>query len=139
MENKTCRTCRWFKTDQDLPYPVCTLKEFHFTNDYTPCESYSPRASYSGGSSGGCYIATCVYGSYDCPPVWTLRRYRDDILAKTAVGRAFIKTYYAISPKLVKWFGNTSWFKKMWKAPLDRLVSRLNNSGIENTSYKDNE
>ena len=28
-------------------------------------------------SSGGCYVATAVYGSYDCPQVWTLRRYRD--------------------------------------------------------------
>lgn len=25
----------------------------------------------------GCYVATCVYGSYDCPEVWTLRRFRD--------------------------------------------------------------
>src|SRR5699024_12626084 len=24
-------------------------------------------------SSGGCYVATAVYGSYDCPEVWTLR------------------------------------------------------------------
>lgn len=24
----------------------------------------------------GCYIATCVYGSYDCPQVWILRRFR---------------------------------------------------------------
>ena len=29
------------------------------------------------GNTGGCYVATCIYGSYDCPQVWTLRRYRD--------------------------------------------------------------
>ena len=29
-------------------------------------------------SDSGCYIATCVYGSYDCPQVQTLRRFRDD-------------------------------------------------------------
>ena len=28
-------------------------------------------------SSGPCYVATAVYGSYDCPEVWTLRRFRD--------------------------------------------------------------
>jgi hypothetical protein len=49
-------------------------------------------------SSGGCYVATAVYGSYDCPQVWTLRRYRDNQLAKTWYGRLFIHTYYAISP-----------------------------------------
>ena len=32
-------------------------------------------------ASGGGYIATCVYDSYDGPPVWTLRRYRDNTLA----------------------------------------------------------
>ena len=37
----------------------------------------------------GCYIDTCVYGSYDCPSVWTLRRFRDDMLAKTLVGRIY--------------------------------------------------
>ncbi len=31
----------------------------------------------------GCYIATCVYGSYDCPQVWTLRRFRDYTLDET--------------------------------------------------------
>lgn len=88
-------------------------------------------------SSGGCYVATAVYGSYDCPQVWTLRRYRDDTLAKTWYGRAFIHTYYAISPTLVKWFGNTDWFKNLWKPKLDRMVSNLNSEGVENTPYDD--
>lgn len=85
----------------------------------------------------GCYVATCVYGSYNCPEVWTLRRFRDNTLAETILGRAFIRTYYAISPTIVKWFGNTSWFKKMWKGTLDRMVSRLHDNGIENTPYED--
>lgn len=85
----------------------------------------------------GCYVATCVYGSYDCPQVWTLRRYRDFTLAKSLFGRAFIRTYYAISPTLVKWFGHTAWFKKMWRGTLDRMVSKLQKSGVENTPYED--
>lgn len=56
-------------------------------------------------NTGGCYVATAVYGSYDCPPVWTLRRFRDFTLSKTWYGRTFIRTYYIISPTLVKWFG----------------------------------
>ena len=58
-------------------------------------------------NSGGCYVATCVYGSYDCPEVWTLRRFRDNTLEKSIFGRAFIKMYYAISPTIVKIFRNT--------------------------------
>lgn len=44
-------------------------------------------ASDSGTCSGeGCYIATCVYGSYGAPEVLTLRRFRDEILKKAYVG-----------------------------------------------------
>ena len=85
----------------------------------------------------GCYVATCVYGSYDCPEVWTLRRFRDDKLAKKWYGRTFIYTYYAVSPTLVKWFGNTNWFKKMWRGKLDRFVYRLKKEGFSDTPYED--
>lgn len=85
----------------------------------------------------GCYIATCVYGSYDCPEVWTLRRFRDCILDKTWYGRLFIKCYYAISPKLVKKFGNKKWFKMFWRKCLDNMVFKFNQQGIEDTQYID--
>lgn len=88
-------------------------------------------------NSGGCYIATSVYGSYDCPEVWTLRRFRDNILAKTFYGRLFIKTYYAISPTLVKYFGNQKWFNNLFKPRLDKLVIKLQNEGVESTFYID--
>lgn len=88
-------------------------------------------------SSGGCYVATAVYGSYNCPEVWTLRRFRDYTLAETWYGRAFIKTYYAVSPTLVRWFGETDWFKAMWKQPLDSLVNKLKKQGVEDTPYTD--
>ena len=87
----------------------------------------------------GCYVATCVYGSYDCPQVWTLRRFRDYKLAETWYGRIFIKTYYAVSPTIVKLFGETKWFKKIWKEKLDKLVNRLQSEGIKDTPYNDKE
>lgn len=87
--------------------------------------------------NSGCYVATAVYGSYDCPEVWTLRRFRDDTLAKTWYGRAFIRLYYAVSPTLVKWFGQTGWFKRMWQGKLDRMVNSLRAKGVEDTPYED--
>ena len=88
-------------------------------------------------SRRGCYVATCVYGSYDCPQVWTLRRFRDDTLATTWYGRMFIRSYYAISPSLVKWFGHTEWFKKLWKNKLDKLINKLQVKGFASTPYED--
>ena len=85
----------------------------------------------------GCYVATAVYGSYDCPEVWTLRRFRDCSLATTFFGRLFIMLYYATSPTLVKWFGDTKWFKRMWKSTLDKMVEKLKQKGYESTPYED--
>lgn len=87
--------------------------------------------------SGACYVATCVYGSYDCPEVWTLRRYRDEQLAKTWRGRIFIRVYYAVSPTIVHLFGNQTWFRKLWKQRLDKMVGKLRSQGVDNTPYED--
>lgn len=88
-------------------------------------------------AKSGCYIATSVYGSYDCPEVWTLRRFRDNTLAKTFYGRLFIKTYYAISPTLVKYFGGQNWFNNLFKPRLDKFVNKLQKDGVESTFYMD--
>lgn len=109
----------------------CHNKIREINSDYIIPER--PKAT----KSSGCYVATCVYGSYNCPQVWTLRRYRDNTLAKTWHGRAFIHTYYAISPTIVKWFGNTTWFKKLWRGKLDKMVRNLNNDGVSNAPYED--
>ena len=85
----------------------------------------------------GCYVATAVYGSYDCPQVWVLRRFRDNTLAETWYGRAFIYMYYAISPILVKWFGKATWFKNLWRLTLDKMVADLKHTGLEDTPYQD--
>lgn len=96
-----------------------------------------PTNPGTGSAYGPCYIATAVYGSYNCPEVWTLRRFRDNTLASTWYGRAFIRTYYAISPTLVKWFGHTAWFRKLWRGKLDKLVDTLQKHGVESTPYED--
>lgn len=104
----------------------------------SPTPTVAPRHYYNRPTSKkGCYVATCVYGSYDCPQVWTLRRYRDNTLASTWYGRAFIHTYYAISPTIVKWFGHTKWFNKLCKRRLDRMVKKLLEQGVESTPYED--
>ena len=91
-----------------------------------PINPTSPASNSSTGSGEGCYIATCVYGSYDAPEVLTLRKFRDEILKKHRLGRAFIRCYYAISPHLVKCFGKSEWFHRFWRKRLDGMLSRLN-------------
>lgn len=111
----------------------------HYDNQGHKTGSSDPGmfGSYHHSDSQGCYVATCVYGSYDCPEVWTLRRFRDNTLAQTLPGRVFIRTYYAVSPAIVKWFGKTSWFQKMWRGVLDDMVQCLKANGVADTPYQD--
>lgn len=103
--------------------------------------SSTTTSSSSSGSGGcaGCYIATAVYGSYDCPEVWVLRRYRDRVLRKTALGKLFVKVYYFISPKLVRVFGNKTWFRNIWRSFLDKKVDSLKEKGFSDERYSDDE
>ena len=100
------------------------------------------RQNFYGGythetTSGGCYIATAVYGSYDCPPVWTLRRFRDRTLSASLPGRLFIRLYYALSPAAVRLFGRNRLFCAFWRYVLDKWTARLREKGYADTPYAD--
>jgi hypothetical protein len=48
----------------------------------------------------GCFVATAAYGSALQPAVALLRRFRDDALLTSPLGRLFVAAYYALSPPL---------------------------------------
>lgn len=97
-----------------------------------PNYTYTPKVK-----KNGCYVATAVYGSYNCKEVWTLRRFRDYYLDENFLGRLFIKIYYAVSPTMVKIFGKNKHFISFNKRILDKLVKKLNEQGYKNTKYID--
>lgn len=51
-------------------------------------------------SSGGCFIATAAFGTPFADELNVLRGWRDDTLASTIGGRAFVRFYYAVSPRI---------------------------------------
>ena len=108
-----------------------------YDEGYETARRNSRRSSTSGSSSVGCYIATAVYGSYDCPEVWTLRRFRDEYLKGSVFGRLFVRFYYAVSPGLVRRVGGRDFFRKPVKRVLDQFVIHLKNKGYQDTPYDD--
>ena len=70
-------------------------------------------------------------------PGGDFRRFRDETLAATWYGRAFIRCYYAVSPTLVRLFGWQRWFRAVWTPRLDGMVRRLNGQGMADTPYQD--
>ena len=47
-----------------------------------------------------CFIATACYGTADCPEVERLRRFRDERLMVTFLGRIVVQTYNLLSPPI---------------------------------------
>ncbi|MBI2298020.1 MAG: hypothetical protein HYU66_03555 [Armatimonadetes bacterium] len=76
--------------------------------------------------SGGCYIATACYGSYDHPDVVTLRSFRDERLLRSPLGRALVACYYRIGPWLATRVGGVkSLSSAVRRLILEPVVRRL--------------
>ncbi len=88
-------------------------------------------------SKSGCYIATSVYGTYSCPELWVLRRFRDEKLLQSTVGSVAVNFYYAVSPSIVRTIGKFKIFNRMTKKLLDSIVDHLRSKGISDNHYND--
>lgn len=65
----------------------------------------------------GCFIASAIYNDRLAEDVIALRRFRDESLAQSIYGRAFIRYYYRVSPQIarkLKYMPKT----KAWIKPL---------------------
>ena len=70
-------------------------------------------------------MATAVYGSYEHPAVFVLRRYRDECLAGCRAGRTFIRIYYKVGPVLAPLVGQCEYMKGLCRCILDKVVCRI--------------
>jgi len=82
--------------------------------------SSSPSTSSS--NSGGCFIATEVYGDNSVYGVLVLRSWRDRCLSNSIIGRRFIRFYYKNSPSVVLWIKNKPNVKNVIKSILDLFI-----------------
>jgi len=91
-------------------YQSNEVKSFDFVNGVIPApvqEYWRGQLSkgersfrYPPPKDSGCFIATAVYGSIEHPIVLEFRRFRDDILLNSTLGRRLIGLYYSCSPLL---------------------------------------
>ena len=114
-----------------MKYPLL-YKETSIYNFYNEILKVINQASYTRtiyqetSGKGACYIATAVYGSYDSDEVLVLRRFRDEILKPTKVGRKMVAFYYKYSPYLSKKLKLNSIPSNIIKFILNRFIKFLN-------------
>jgi len=70
-----------------------------------------------------CFIATAAYGSLMESHVVTLRRFRDAYLIPHALGRIFVRTYYATSPPIASFISKHETLRAAVRASLLPLVA----------------
>ncbi len=95
--------------------------------DYSSYNHTHNKSTGGSGSSGGCFVATTVYGDSQAPQVRLLRQFRDRKLLMSATGRMFIKMYYG---GIGQWIGSllnnqARFLKPLVKKILDAITSRI--------------
>jgi len=78
--------------------------------------------------SGKCFIATAAYGSELSKEVMALKRFRDNTLINSKIGRGFIKFYYLISPLLAKKIETRPKVRAIIRYFLKPIINLLNNN-----------
>jgi hypothetical protein len=73
----------------------------------------------------GCFIATAAYGSYLDPHVQTLRKFRDEVLMPSVLGKRFVDFYYAWSPDAARFIARRPLLKGATRLALTPLVLTL--------------
>jgi uncharacterized repeat protein (TIGR01451 family) len=75
-----------------------------------------------GGGGGGCFIATAAYGSYLDPHVRSLRRFRDETLMRSWLGRTLVSWYYEFSPPIAAYIEHNESLKTITRVVLTPVV-----------------
>ncbi|MBD9699451.1 hypothetical protein IGS67_08105 [Flavimobilis sp. GY10621] len=150
--NRLCTRCgkpfitfgnvEWHLSNHKAVPTTHKMKSGVYPADCVPIPRSTTSASAHEGvapdtKSSGCFVATAAFGTYDCPEVWVLRRWRDTVLLTSPAGRRFVASYYATSPHLVRLVGGRSWFTTPTRWLLRRFANQLNRSGLASTPYDD--
>jgi hypothetical protein len=79
----------------------------------------------AGFKKGGCFIATVAFQSPFASEVVWLQAFRDQVLEKSWPGKAFISTYYLISPPIARFLAHYQILQKPVRFFLKRVVTFL--------------
>ena len=74
------------------------------------------------GRMAGCFVATATYGDKNQAEVRFLRRFRDEVLVKSLIGRLFVYLYYIVSPPVSIVISRISLFRFLSRLLLNKII-----------------
>lgn len=77
------------------------------------------------GSVDACFVATAAYGSLLANDVELLRRFRDNLLRRTALGELAVETYYTFGPSVAGVVGESDLLRETARDLLAPVVQRV--------------
>ncbi len=93
----------------------------------SPSRRSSRRGGSSSSSRGGCFLTSACMEAKglpdDCDELETMRRYRDEVLARQTGGKEEINRYYAIAPDIVENINKRKDAKEIWQRVYDEMVA----------------
>lgn len=87
-------------------------------DDKIYCPQHAPKRTR-------CFIATVAYGTPSAAEINVLRKFRDNNLKQSTIGRSFIDFYYLVSPPIAKFISPRPWLRRFVQSILNPLVTLL--------------
>lgn len=111
----------------------CSPEQLGFDKQTTKVLTHTAKAAItemilSGGSSAGsksCFVATACFGSSDHQVVFKLRRYREEVLRRSSLGRIAIFWYYKLSPPIASFLAKNDQARSVVRWLLRLVAGRI--------------
>lgn len=130
IPNNLCDWCGW--------NPVCpafgAIKATACPGtDSAPGTTVEPAPS----KAQPCFVATCVFPSKDAPALGLLRRYRDSVLARSALGNVAIRGYGRVGPIAARLLRRTTLGRALVRILLERLALPIVRRQLKRVGHED--
>lgn len=104
-----CKACEYIDPTETNGYKwYCTYyRTYEDPDEIRECNHYKERGS----GNSGCFLTTVCCEEKglpdDCYELTMMRKYRDEVLKKTAYGQQIVKFYYEQAPRIVEQINNS--------------------------------